>query len=242
MPLSNMDLENLEKDYFDQIFDAITHDQQRMTDALMSKDKIKVDWLSKFQYGTKQRETSDLARGAERVFFFLINKGWFPNSAPIGADLFFESHNAFIHIDIKTARENNYADFKGISPTSNNQTSYKPTASYRGTTIRTQPNLPHYYSNGKTCLTYTIQIIYDHTTYAIIAILLICIPNGQLFAVYGNNIVTAGKSKDESFRYKYARNPCFDLLPERPLRVKFIYFNNSYGLAKKDITEKNSIT
>lgn len=233
-------LEELEKNYFDQIFDAITHDQQRMKDALTSKDKIKDDWLPKFKRLTKRRETSDLARGAERVFFYLLNVGWFPNSAPIGADLFFESHNAFIHIDIKTARENNYADFKGIAPTSKNQTSYKPTASYLGTRINAEPNLPHYYSNGKPCLTYTIQIIYDHTTYEIIAILLICIPNGQLFRVYRNDIITAGKSKDESFRYKYAKAPYFSKLPDNPPRVKFIYFNDKYGLTKEEITGKGA--
>lgn len=239
--LSNLELEKLEKEYFDQIYYLITHDKQRMIDGLMSKNKIKSDWWNKFVRVDKKRQTSDIAIGSERIFNWLVSGGWMPNSAPIGANLFFESHNAFIHIEIKTARENNKSDFRGIVPLAKNQTSYKPTHSYRGTPIRTKPNLPSYYKNGKPCLTYAIQIIYDHKTFEIIAILLISIPNGKLFKVYGNKIANSGKTKDESFRYRYRTNPCFELLQNKPFRVRFIYYKTNPKLSREDITANPKI-
>lgn len=240
MVLSDPELEELEKEYFNQIFYQITHDKQRMKYGLMSRDKIKSDWYATFMNASTS-QTSDLARGAERVFFWLLSNTWTPNSSPIGSDLFFESYNAFIHIDIKTARENNTSDFKGLVPVGKNQTCYNPTHSHSGTRINTTANLPDYYNNGKPCLTYYIQIIYDHTTFENIAILLICVPNGQLFGVYGNDIINAGKNKDESFRYKYSRNPYFSSLGRRYVRAKFIYYNNSYGLTKIDIADHSRI-
>lgn len=240
--LSGPELEKLEKRYFDDICHRITHDRQRMIEGLKSKDKIRSDWWGKFVRVDKKRQTSDMAIGAERIFIWLISdKIGTPNSAPIGANLFFESHDAFIHIEIKTAREDNTSDYRGLVPINKNQTSYRATQSHRGTPINTLPGIPKYYSDGKPCLSYSIQIIYNHRTFEIIAILLISIPNGQLFSTYGNKIVNCGKTKDESFRYRYRSNPYFELVPEKPFRVRFIHFDQNSGFAKKDITANSLI-
>lgn len=243
MSKSNHDLELLEKEYFDQICDTLVDDGQRMINWLNTKDDIKGDWISKFNRLDKLRKTGELARGAERVFYSLLSgRGWKPNSAPIGADMFFQNHNAYIHIDIKTARKDNVSDFMGLVPISKNQTSYKATASNRGTPITTSPNLPFYYNfNGLPCLTYVIQLIYDHSTLKTLAVLLIAIPNGQLYSVYGNSIANNGKSKNESFRYSYKNNPNFELINGKPKRVKFLYFDNTSPLSKEQITKRNDI-
>jgi len=75
-----------------------------MVEALNSKDKIKDDWIEAFKRSDKKRQNSDFARGAERVYFWLLNQFGKPNSSPIGADLMFETYDAFVHIDIKTAK------------------------------------------------------------------------------------------------------------------------------------------
>lgn len=102
-----------------------------MIDGLNSKDKIKEDWFEHFKRIDKKRQNSDFARGAERIYFWLFNQFGIPNSSPIGADLFFETYNAFIHIDIKTEKLNNPSDYKGKVPVGENQTSYYSKNKYK---------------------------------------------------------------------------------------------------------------
>lgn len=243
MPIkTDRELEALEYEYLQQIDDSLAGDTDKMINWLNTKDDISSDWLSKFNRTEKLKKNGELARGAERIFYALIGSKWKPNSAPIGADMFFENHNAFIHIDIKTARKDNGSDFRGIVPVGKNQTSYKPTASHRGTRIATTPNLPTYYSTGLPCLTYVVQLIYEPSTLKTIAVLLVSIPNGQLSNIYGNSIANAGKTKDESFRYNYKNNPNFEKIAGKPKRVKFLYHDSSSGLSKEDITARTDIT
>ena len=153
MPKTDVELETLENEYLEQIYDTLHGDERKMIEWLDSKDKISADWLSKFNRVEKLKQNGELARGAERVFYTLLSGSrWKPNTAPIGADMFFENHNAYIHIDIKTSRIDNPSDYKGKVPIGKNQTSYKATASNRGTPINASPNLPKYYSDGKPCI------------------------------------------------------------------------------------------
>lgn len=238
---SDKELEDLEFEYLQQIDDALHGDVNKMINWLNTKDTISSDWLSKFNRIGKQKKSGELARGAERVFYALIGSRWKPNSAPIGADMFFENHNAYIHIDIKTARKDNGSDFRGIVPVGQNQTSYKPTASNSGTIISTTPNLPEYYVTGLPCLTYVVQLIYEPSNLKTIAVLLVSIPNGQLHSIYGNGIANSGKSKDESFRYNYKKNPDFQTIASKPKRVRFLYHDSSSSLSKEDITSRTDI-
>ena len=208
MPLANEELERLEKTYLDQLYFFLKSNEQKLMIGLRSKDKIRSDWWERFKAGGK---ATDLDRGAERIFYWLLATGvWTPNSAPIGSNLFFESHDAFIHIEVKTSRADNPADYYGLTPISLRQTSYPI---WR---IKKPPGLPTYYNKGKTdekpCLTYAIHIIHDPETLEIIAILLVSIPNGQLYDLYGNKIVGGGKVKGESFRYRYKEDPIFKSL------------------------------
>lgn len=245
MTLTDDQLEKLEKEYFDHIFYYLKSNENRMMEGLKSKEGIRDDWWEKFLGTDKKRQVSDFARGAERIFYWLLTTLWIPNSSPIGSDLFFETYNAFLHIDIKTARSDNTSDYKGKVTLGKNQTSYDAEETHTGAETQVNPNLPEYYHKDgeeKPCLTYTIQMIHDPETFEIIAILLISVPNGQLYEVYGTNIVGAGKSKDESMRFEYKNEHRFMLLNGNPSRVKFLYFNEDSAYSKEDITTISEIT
>ncbi len=191
-----------------------------MMEGLKSKDKIKDDWLSAFRESANKN--SDFARGAERIYFWLFGQFGIPNSSPIGSDLFFETYNAFVHLDIKTAKIDNKSDYKGKVPLGKNQTSYLlKDKDYK-------VNLPTIYSyENKLCLTYFINIIYEEQDdeINIKAIYLICAPNGLLVNTYKDHIYNASKNKGSAFRYKYKKKPRFELLKDQPYRIRKLYLD-----------------
>ena len=219
------EIEFWENHYLNQIEYDLKQDLEKMLQGLKSKDKIKDDWFDIFNNADKKRQNSDFARGAERIYYWLFNQFGTPNSSPIGSDMMFELYNAFVHIDIKTAKFDNTSDYKGKIPVGENQTSYKPDDS--NYTV----HLPVVYSyQNKICLTYFINIIYDISgeNIEIKAIILLSVPNGKLADVYGNKIVDAGKTgySGKGFRYNYANNPYFKSLKDKPLRIRILYTSN----------------
>lgn len=243
------ELEEFERRYFEFILMALKENMKDVIEGLHSRLTIKIDWYDKFKRTVRAGyEASDLERGAERVFFWIYDKVLrHPNSSPIGADMLYETTDAFLHIDIKTSVITNPADYKGIVNIGQNQTSY------RTPDISFVPNLPTYYSStfphpekgetyNKPCLTYLIHIIHKQGEKPIYAILLICIPNGELEPVYrGKKVINAGKSgKGKDIRYAYWRCPYFDLLSSPPrykYRVEFAYLHpdkNQLEIARID--------
>lgn len=228
-----IEIERMEKDYLDQIHFDLLQDIDKMMSGLKSKDKIKDDWIHAFDRIDKQRRNSDFARGAERIYFWLFSQFGKPNSSPIGADMFFETHKAFVHIDIKTAKLDNPSDYKGKVPISENQTNYKsPEKEFNS-------NLPTFYNKGKLdekiCLTYIINIVYNEIeNFKVKAILIFTVPNGELYSVYGDDIIGQGKNKGKSFRYVYKNKPNFELLEGKPHRVKVLWLD-------EDIEEEDII-
>jgi hypothetical protein len=142
--------------------------------------------------------------------------------------LFFETQDAFVHIDIKTAKLSNPSDYKGKVPLSENQTSY------RSSVKKFKANLPTFYNkdreNEKICLTYIINIIYDDSKkdFKIIAIYLISVPNGELSKIYKDKIIGSGKNKGKSFRFEYKNNPFFSLIKNKSRRIKNLYLDPNY--------------
>ena len=201
-----------------------------MINALNSKDEIKSDWIDVFV-----KKVSDIDRGAERVYFWLLNQLGFPNSTPIGSDLMYETSNSFIHIDVKTSsyftgkdHKINSNDFKGVVSVGKNQTSYKFTDKKGKQHTSNLPSI--YLSKNKICLTYIIHLIYDKEkdgNLKILALNLIAIPNGKLHSIYGNNICGGSKNKNEAFRYYYKNEPKFLLLKDKPNRFKILYLEES---------------
>jgi len=226
------EIESWENHYLKQIEFILKQDLDKMLEGLKSKDKIKGDWFSVFNSSNKKRQNSDFARGAERIYYWLFNQFGIPNSSPIGSDMFFETYNAFIHIDIKTAKFNNYSDYYGKLPIGANQTSYK----YDGYDYTV--NLPPIYKyENKLCLTYFINIVYDITYDNIVikSIIVLCVPNGLLTGIYKNDIINAGKSGNSGngFRYKFSNRNKFELLDEKPSRIIIIYLSEDL-IDKKD--------
>ena len=234
--MTNKEIEFWENHYLNQIEYDLTQDLIKMLEGLKSKDKIKSDWFEVFNNSEKKRQNSDFARGAERIYYWLFNQFGSPNSTPIGSDMFFELYNAFIHIDIKTAKLDNHSDYKGKIPVGENQTSYKPDD------CEYTVNLPTKYSyKNKICLTYFINIIYDISAdnIEIKAIILLSVPNGDLKNVYKDKIVEAGKSgySGKGFRYKFSDNSIFELLKNKPSRVRIIYASEDIKDETKDIID-----
>ena len=226
-----------------------------MLEGLNSRHDTFGDWNQQFLSTARPGyNASNLDIGAERILHRIFSfLEWKPNSAPVGSDLFFETKDAFVHIDVKTALLTNPADHEGRINVGRNQSSYP---AHRGTGLSFSPNLPKYYREGtpgeKPCLTYAIHIIHENDKRNVLAILLISIPNGQLFDVYENLIVNRGKSafyppstrNVKDFRFTYYRMPKFRLLGKPwSFRVEFIHFDNSLnpGVRKVDIVRNPRI-
>ncbi len=226
--MKKKEIEFWENHYLNKIEFTIKQDISKMMDALNSKDKIRNDWINAFKKSSNRN--SDFARGAERIYFWLFNQFGIPNSSPIGSDLFFETYNAFVHIDIKTAKINNKTDYKGRIAVGKNQTSYS--LSEENYTV----NLPTFYQyKNKICLTYFINIIYEEieNEINIKAIYVIAVPNGKLSTFYGYDVYNASKNKGSGFRYKYQAKPKFELLKEKPYRIRRLFLSKE--LKEEDI-------
>ena len=256
MPLTDLQLEELELKYFEEIYNHLINHKNQLLDDLNSSLKIWNDWYPEFMRTARPNyRPSILDKGAERVFSSILPPSlkWLVNSAPIGADLLYETEGSFIHIDVKTISfSGNFGDAKGECEVQKNQTSYDATITFGGSSANfSGPSLPQYYSfKEKPCLTYLIQIIQDNQNniHNILSILLICIPNGQLKnLVYRDNIVKAGKTgfdkygHHRDFRYKYSRDSLFREIKNRrnidKSRVRFIHFDNTLyrGITKDTI-------
>ena len=126
-----------------------------------------------------------------------------------------------IYIDIKTALDENPADWQGVVNIGKNQTSYTIPRIFNA-------DLPTRYSDCRITLTYVILVIHKHFSDRIDAILLTCVPNGELFEIYGAKISRAGKGGRErrkDFRFKYIVDGDvlrFKLLTSNPPRAEII--------------------
>lgn len=202
-----------------------------------TKEKIQDDWLGLYKSGI-----SDFAVGAERIVYSLLNgKGiGQPNSCPVGADLFFEVQDAFIHIDLKTVGasltgKTNIGDYTKNIFVGTNQNSYK------GYMIVNEggeheelreyvPSLPSIYNknkeNQKVCLSYFITILYDKDTLDTLVMSIVCMPNGELEPHYTTRVLQAGKNLDKT-RFRFTNVPNFELLDRNNKRIKVVYFDEN---------------
>ena len=235
-------VELLEHEYLKMFYFNLSSNIKDIIKGLDSKLKILDDW--KGRYGGVTGEISVFDRGAERVIYSFLNtysqSSLVPNSAPVGSDLFFESDDAFIHIDLKTVTaslnkgEGNINDFKNIF-IGNNQNSYSSKIiSNRDIQRDYIAELPPVYKmqNGeeKICLTYFITLLFDKDTFETLTITIQCVPNGLLYPQYKNRVIQPGKNPGKA-RFRVTDTSGikgvnkFELLPNSPSRVKVIYFD-----------------
>lgn len=241
--ITDIALEKLEKKYLDHIVTFLSQDLNGLVVGLNSRITILNDWKEEF-FRTARKDprtgqptnASDLDAGAERIFHHLFMPLFkFPNSCPIGSDLMYITHEAVIHIEIKTNLITN-PDYKGKVQLGRNQISYWFTGF--------KPNLPiTYKSVNLPTLTYVIQIVHEHMSPKINALNVICIPSGQLRKHYGNKILKAGKggwAKATDIRYKYIEEPRFVLLSKRDnrdiFRIEILILDTKLGI--KGLTGK----
>jgi hypothetical protein len=231
------EIEQIELKYLNKFYYFMKFAEDEMMFGFQTKEKIKDDWFGKYD-----SKISDFAVGAERIVYALFNgKGMGqPNSSPVGADLFFEVHDAFIHIDLKTVQTDNIGDYVRNIFVGTNQNSYKSEIkqangdSFKPIRIY-EPALPTFYNksteNQKICLSYFITILYEKDNLNILNISISSMPNGELEKHYKSRPLSAGKNIDKT-RFNFTKVSKFELLDAKPSRVKVVYFdkkmNNDY--------------
>lgn len=228
--MTNKEIEEIESKYLNKFYHFLKYAEDEMMFGFQTKEVIKSDWSGK--YGAN---ISNFAVGAERIIYALFNgKGvGQPNSCPVGADMFFEVGDAYIHIDLKTVQTRNIGDITKNVFVGRNQNSYKSEIkkangdSFDPVRIY-EPALPPFYNKGKKnekiCLSFFITIVYEDINLNILNINLICMPNGSLVSHYGSRVLQAGKNPDKT-RFKFTEVPTFELLDNPKSRVKVVYFD-----------------
>ncbi len=222
---SNIDLEKLELKYLNKIQSVLNSNLDNILSNLLSMNKTQSYWKHLLKKNTK------FDVGAERIVYSILQRAsdlGEPNSTPFSSDLFFENKEAYIHIDLKTCQPLNNLSDHWRTPVGVNQNSYKGKMNvHKGKIVKVvrnyNPNLPKYYFDKPT-LTYFITILYakKNKKYVVANINLACMPNGQLFSVYGKDTLAAGKNIEKT---RFLMNKCFKFkkLANSPNRVIILY-------------------
>ena len=213
-----------EHEYLEQIVYLLEIDKDKMLDGFNTKEDIRSEWESFLG-----KETSDFSTGSERIFYWLFSQFGKPNSSPIGSDMFFETYNAYVHIDIKTVTKGNIGDISRNIFVGDNQNSYVGTIHVKNNENRQyKGNLPQIYRKNdgteKVCLSYFICILYDENVADIQTIFVSCMPNGKLSRYYEPDVLRAGKNPGK-IRFSYSTCKNFRLLDGNPLRTKILVWN-----------------
>ncbi|MBC8197613.1 MAG: hypothetical protein H8E60_06980 [Candidatus Marinimicrobia bacterium] len=230
-------IEKLEKKYLEKYYHFLKFAEDELLYGFKTKQDIEDDWIGLYKSGI-----SDFAVGAERIVYSLLNgKGiGQPNSCPVGADLFFEVQDAYIHLDLKTVSasltgKTNIGDYTKNIFVGTNQNSYKGRMIVNKGNANEEdrdytPSLPTFYNKGtdkeKICLTYFVTILYDKDNLDILVMGIVCMPNGELEPHYTTMVLQAGKNLDKT-RFRFTDVPEFELLEGEQKRIKIVYFDKN---------------
>lgn len=232
-------IEEIECKYLNKYYHFLKFAEDELLLGFKTKEKISNDWMGIYKSGI-----SDFAVGAERIVYSLLNgKGiGQPNSCPVGADLFFEVQDAFIHIDLKTVsaslkneagKSNNIGDFTSSIFVGTNQNSYTGKMIVNEGSAKEEfrdyfSSLPTFYNKGskdeKICLSYFVTILYDKDTLETLVMCIVCMPNGELEKHYKTRVLQAGKNLDKT-RFRFTNIPDFELLSNDQKRIKVVFFD-----------------
>ena len=247
------EVEEVEVKYLDFIAKIFAENLDFMRDRFLLRLKVYKSWKDKLKREIKR--TTDMGIGAERIMHYIIARYYgeyfSPVSIPVGSNLFYETEDAFVHIDLKTAYVQNGIDYMGLVVVGDAQTSY-PMKNKWGALREFEPKLPVFYDIGKgkrkLCLTYAILIIHVDIEEIIeekldpnmLSVVIASIPNGLLYNIYGDEICWEPKSfhykknkklQPANFRYIYYKKPLFETLKSRGIkqyRIK-LFFNKNYS-------------
>ncbi len=247
--LSMKQIEELEHKYLEKYWHFLKFVEDEIIFGFNTKNDIKSDWIGK--YGNGEAGISNFAVGSERIIYALLNGkiAGQPNSCPVSSDLFFETEDAYVHIDLKSVTTNggqniinpvtneplkdNIGDFKSDIFIGENQNSYKGIQIVhegRANEERREyiPNLPTVYSKTdgqkKICITYFITILSNAATFETEMISIMCVPNGKLEPYYKERPLKAGKNPGKT-RFNFKKVNKFELLEDKPSRIKIVYKN-----------------
>ncbi|MDP3990540.1 MAG: hypothetical protein Q8Q01_05040 [archaeon] len=231
--VNQKEIEELEYTYLKKFYHFLKYVEDDMLRGFDTKEKIKEDWIKSWEkIEGEAKGISGFAVGAERIVYALFNGKAFgqPNSAPVGSDLFFETEDAFIHVDLKTVQTRNIGDYTTSIFVGDNQNSYEGKIQVQGSNDRDYKGaLPPIYKNSgnpKVCLSYFITILYDEEDLSILNINILCLPNGLLNSVYGSDVLKAGKNPGK-IRFNFMKTDTFRLIDNQPKRIKVVYFNEN---------------
>ena len=253
-------VERLEYNYLNTIDSVIKNKIKYITERFATRFDVYNYWKDAFI--TEKKRITDLGTGAERVFWKVISnelKNWHPVALYLGSNLFFETEEAYINIDIKTVYIDNIRDLGGLVEVGDAQTSYPMKKKYQARESF-QPKIRPYYEIQKGeqvirkyALTYFIQIIYEKPEIIVqnkldprpIAMVFVSLPNGLLYDIYGDDIVAYPKSyrrrmgvseRPSNYRFYYSKCPCYKLLRDFPCNFRVrLYFNSDYDKYRRQI-------
>ena len=245
--LNKEETEQTEKEYLDKFYHFLMFSKDKLFEGFESGNEIRRYWRQKWS------AKGSFDKGAERIVYSFFNTQGFGthNSAPVGSDLFFQTDNAFIHIDLKTVSTSTIDDANTNHDIGINQTSYpgpyrllnKP---YKEKKFK--PSLPFSYNVKdipKPCLTYFIVIIYEKRNFDVICMYITSMPNGCLRGQYKGKILKQGRSsigkysKKNTTRFNWEKCQEFELLAEpvvgfKPKRIRVIHYDDKHNSNYKD--------
>lgn len=228
-----MKLEELEKKYLDRYYHFLMYARDQLFEGFNSANYIRNEWQDTWKAG--------FDKGAERIVYSFFNTQGFGthNSNPVASDLFFETSDAFIHIDLKTVISTNIEDGNNKHDIEQNQSSYPGPYLKRNNSseqLEFHPNLPTVYTTtkpikaSKPCLTYFIVIIFEPDDFRVPCMYITCMPNGRLREIYGEKVLSSAKNKGNNARFYWEDCQHFELLNNfevQPKRIKVIHYDDN---------------
>lgn len=218
--LTNNELEELEKKYFDILSQLLERSIGQIINQIYSQNSITGAAVGGV--------TNVIEHAVENVVEAMIANQlhWNICSMPVSADSCFECGDAIVHIDAKTIIDTDGDNTNNKITVEASQTTYA-----KGTVLTVsgkswEPKLNQYENHfmfGEVPnVTYIIKVVYSNL-HSVEKIKLISLPHGQLQAVFGMaNILGAGRVNNgnvrSNIRFKEA-----DIIGVQPWRVKTIY-------------------
>ncbi|KAA0549799.1 hypothetical protein FZW96_00140 [Bacillus sp. BGMRC 2118] len=191
MPLTDSELINLEKKYFDILKRIFSEHLGEIINQLYSQQNIPI-----YPSGT----SNPIQKGAQNIIEGIIDRqqGWNIASMGVSSDSCFECGDAIIHLEAKTILDTDDDHRFNRIVLERNQTSYDSTRDIPVSGKGWRSNLRFYENHVRfgeiPNLTFALRITYSRTN-LIEEIRLISIPNGQFYPVYLSSILAAGKTK-----------------------------------------------
>lgn len=197
--ISNEELIELEKKYFIILKNTLS--------ANLGKIISQICGQNLFENLAENEKNNVIDTAVENIVEGVISRSldWNTCSMPIKSDSCYECGDAIIHIDAKTIKITDEDARKNKLNVEKAQTTYDSSNERMVSNKKWKPNLNFYEKHGYygiiPNLTYFIKVIYSSDN-LVESISLISIPHGQLYEIFTDNILNAGKDLESSDRNK----------------------------------------